>query len=67
MIKLLGTNLQWRKIFLISCYRFEKRIYIPLPGTPARQYMFKLHIGETPHSITDEEFKELAKSSEGYL
>jgi hypothetical protein len=29
--------------------------------------MFKLHLGNTPHSLKDEDFKELAQKSEGYL
>lgn len=32
--------------------RFDKRIYIPLPEAPARGNMFKIHLGDTPHSVT---------------
>ena len=32
--------------------RFDKRIYIPLPEAPARANMFKIHLGDTPHGIT---------------
>ena len=32
--------------------RFDKRIYIPLPEAPARASMFKIHLGDTPNSIT---------------
>ena len=28
--------------------------------------MFKLHLGNTPHNLTDEDFKTLGKQSEGY-
>lgn len=28
--------------------------------------MFKLHLGNTPHSITEEEFRELGKKTDGY-
>lgn len=50
----------------IYCYfRFEKRIYIPLPDELARLAIFKLSIGTTPHSISEENFKELAKQTEG--
>lgn len=31
--------------------RFDKRIYIPLPEEPARTSMFKIHLGDTPHSL----------------
>ncbi len=32
--------------------RFNKRIYIPLPEAPARGSMFKIHLGDTPHTLT---------------
>jgi hypothetical protein len=32
--------------------RFDKRIYIPLPEAPARASMFKIHLGDTPHALT---------------
>jgi vacuolar protein-sorting-associated protein 4 len=28
--------------------------------------MFKLHIGDTPNTLRDEDYKELAKKTEGY-
>lgn len=46
--------------------RFERRIYIPLPETTARTEMFKTYLGNTPHSITKEEFEELGKRTDGY-
>lgn len=46
-------------------FRFEKRIYIPLPEVAARVTMFKLHIGSTPHELTDNDFKDLGRRSEG--
>ena len=45
--------------------RFEKRIYIPLPEAPARASMFRINLGDTPNNLTDEDFKELGKRSEG--
>ena len=45
--------------------RFEKRVYISLPEAPARAYMFKLHTGDTPNNLTDKDFEELGKASEG--
>lgn len=47
--------------------RFEKRIYIPLPDPPARERLFRIHIGETPHSLSDENFRVLAQRTEGYV
>lgn len=46
--------------------RFEKRIYIPLPEEAARSQMFRLHLGSTPHSLTDANIQELARKTEGY-
>ena len=48
------------------CYRFEKRIYIPLPEAPARTDMFKLAIGSTPHDISPQEMNELGRMTDGY-
>ncbi|KAI3706035.1 hypothetical protein L1987_76288 [Smallanthus sonchifolius] len=46
--------------------RFDKRIYIPLPDVKARQHMFKVHLGDTPHNLTDRDFEQLAYRTEGY-
>eukprot|EP00887_Chlorella_sp_A99_P006851 scaffold2.g6851.t1 len=46
--------------------RFDKRIYIPLPEAPARANMFKIHLGDTPHSLTPTEFDELGAATEGF-
>ncbi|KAJ8754544.1 hypothetical protein K2173_005705 [Erythroxylum novogranatense] len=46
--------------------RFDKRIYIPLPDLKARQYMFKVHLGDTPHSLTESDFEQLAYKTEGF-
>ncbi|NXS23553.1 VPS4A protein, partial [Mystacornis crossleyi] len=46
--------------------RFEKRIYIALPEQAARAQMFKLHLGNTPHSLTDADIQELAHKTNGY-
>lgn len=51
---------------LCAVLRFEKRIYIPLPEEAARAQMFKLHLGNTPHSLTDANIHELARKTEGY-
>lgn len=46
--------------------RFEKRIYIPLPEAHARAAMFKLHLGTTQNSLTETDFRDLGKKTEGY-
>uniref|UniRef100_A0A2P2LQC0 Vacuolar protein sorting-associated protein VPS4 n=1 Tax=Rhizophora mucronata TaxID=61149 RepID=A0A2P2LQC0_RHIMU len=46
--------------------RFDKRIYIPLPDVKARQHMFKVHLGDTPHNLTESDFESLARRTEGF-
>lgn len=46
--------------------RFDKRIYIPLPDLKARQHMFKVHLGDTPHNLTESDFELLARKTEGF-
>uniref|UniRef100_A0A8C3UHP5 vesicle-fusing ATPase n=1 Tax=Catharus ustulatus TaxID=91951 RepID=A0A8C3UHP5_CATUS len=46
--------------------QFEKRIYIALPDEAARAQMFRLHLGNTPHSLTDANIQELARKTERY-
>lgn len=60
-----ATNIPWGLDSAVR-RRFERRIYIPLPDLPARAAMFKIHIGKTPHSVTKQQFDELAKLTEGY-
>ena len=51
-----ATNIPWVLDTAIR-RRFEKRIYIPLPDAPARSTMFKLHLGNIPTSVTEEDFR----------
>ncbi|XP_072516126.1 vacuolar protein sorting-associated protein 4B-like [Salminus brasiliensis] len=60
-----ATNIPWTLDSAIR-RRFEKRIYIPLPEEHARSFMFKLHLGTTPSSLTDEDFITLGRKTEGY-
>ncbi|KAJ6692975.1 AAA-TYPE ATPASE FAMILY PROTEIN [Salix purpurea] len=46
--------------------RFDKRIYIPLPDLKARQHIFKVHLGDTPHNLTESDFESLARRTEGF-
>ncbi|KAL0369538.1 UNVERIFIED_CONTAM: protein SUPPRESSOR OF K(+) TRANSPORT GROWTH DEFECT 1 [Sesamum angustifolium] len=46
--------------------RFDKRIYIPLPDVKARQHMFKVHLGDTPHNLTESDFEVLGRKTEGF-
>ncbi|XP_029055477.1 vacuolar protein sorting 4 [Osmia lignaria lignaria] len=60
-----ATNIPWVLDSAIR-RRFEKRIYIPLPDEQARAIMFKLHLGNTAHYLTEEDFKKLAAATDGY-
>eukprot|EP00238_Polyblepharides_amylifera_P002987 CAMPEP_0196589196 /NCGR_PEP_ID=MMETSP1081-20130531/62963_1 /TAXON_ID=36882 /ORGANISM="Pyramimonas amylifera, Strain CCMP720" /LENGTH=447 /DNA_ID=CAMNT_0041911927 /DNA_START=203 /DNA_END=1546 /DNA_ORIENTATION=+ len=46
--------------------RFDKRIYIALPELNARAKIFKVHLGDTPHTLTNEDFQDLASRTEGF-
>lgn len=46
--------------------RFDKRIYIPLPDPHARAHMFKVHLGDTPSSLTEDDFRDLGDMTEGF-
>ncbi|KAF9466946.1 AAA-domain-containing protein [Collybia nuda] len=60
-----ATNIPWQLDNAIK-RRFEKRIYIPLPGPEARRHMFQLHIGDTPNELTQKDFRQLADKTDGY-
>uniref|UniRef100_A0A4D5RAF3 vesicle-fusing ATPase n=1 Tax=Scolopendra viridis TaxID=118503 RepID=A0A4D5RAF3_SCOVI len=60
-----ATNIPWVLDAAIR-RRFEKRIYIPLPEEHARTHMFKLHLGNTPHCLSEEDLKELGRKTDGY-
>jgi len=65
ILVLAATNIPWQLDTAIR-RRFEKRIYIGLPEAPARATMFKIHLGTTPHDITEEQFQELGRRTEGF-
>eukprot|EP00240_Pyramimonas_obovata_P001567 CAMPEP_0118922068 /NCGR_PEP_ID=MMETSP1169-20130426/1128_1 /TAXON_ID=36882 /ORGANISM="Pyramimonas obovata, Strain CCMP722" /LENGTH=436 /DNA_ID=CAMNT_0006862887 /DNA_START=116 /DNA_END=1426 /DNA_ORIENTATION=+ len=46
--------------------RFDKRIYIPLPEDNARAHMFKVHLGDTPSSLTEEDYRYLGAKTAGF-
>ena len=59
-----ATNVPWELDAAIR-RRFEKRVYIPLPEPDARAYMCKLHLGDTPNSLTEADFENLGDITEG--
>lgn len=60
-----ATNIPWVLDSAIR-RRFEKRIFIPLPEEHARLVMFKIHLGNTAHVLTEDDLKLLAKNTDGY-
>jgi vacuolar protein-sorting-associated protein 4 len=60
-----ATNVPWELDPAVR-RRFEKRVYIPLPEKEARKKMFKLNLGTTPNSLTDEDYDNLGELTENY-
>ena len=60
-----ATNIPWTLDAAIM-KRFERRIYIDLPGGYARADLFKLNLGNTPHMLTEEDIRVLGQRTDGY-
>jgi len=60
-----ATNIPWQLDPAIR-RRFERRILITLPEEEARATMFKLHMGDTPNTLTEQDYIELGKRSHQY-
>ena len=65
VLMLAATNLPWNIDSAIR-RRFEKRIYIPLPEDSARERMFAINLGKTPHNLSASDFKQLAAMTPGF-
>lgn len=65
VLVLAATNLPYNLDQAIR-RRFDKRIYIPLPEDTARAHMFKIHLGDTPNSLKEEDYQELGRRTEGF-
>lgn len=65
LLTLGATNTPW-DIDTAIRRRFEKRIYIPLPEPEARGIMLKIHLGDTPHSLTPEQLALVGEKAEGF-
>ena len=59
-----ATNIPWQLDNAIR-RRFEKRVYIPLPDIVARTKIFQLNMGKIRHKLTENDWKELGRDSEG--
>merc|ERR1712088_1201421 len=62
-----ATNIPWVLDAAIR-RRFEKRIYIPLPEAHARSAMFKLNMGTTRASLSEDHYRQLGSDerTDGY-
>lgn len=60
-----ATNIPWQLDAAIR-RRFQRRVHIGLPDTPARMKMFELAVGTTPCDLKQADYKTLAQLSEGY-
>lgn len=60
-----ATNVPW-ELDPAMRRRFDKRVYIALPEAAARTTMFKLHVGDTPNTITEAQFQAIGAQAEGY-
>ncbi|KAL1851961.1 Vacuolar protein sorting-associated protein 4 [Diaporthe australafricana] len=60
-----ATNIPWQLDAAIR-RRFQRRVHISLPDIAARTTMFKIAVGDTKTSLKTEDYRELAKLSEGY-
>ena len=54
-------------MFKLIHFRFERRIYIPLPDHEARLFLFKNQMKKTPNILNEEDFDYLATNTEGYI
>jgi vacuolar protein-sorting-associated protein 4 len=45
--------------------RFERRILIPLPDEAARSALLRIHLGQTPHTLSADEIAAVARRCEG--
>lgn len=60
-----ATNIPWQLDSAIR-RRFERRIYIPLPDVAARTKMFEINVGDTPCSLSKEDYRSLGQMTDGY-
>ena len=62
---LCATNCPW-DIDSAFLRRFEKRIYIGLPGRDARKQLIDIHLGDVQVSLTEKEWERVINRTEGF-
>lgn len=60
-----ATNIPWQLDAAIR-RRFQRRVHISLPDTPARMRMFEIAVGNTPCELKQSDYKSLAHQTEGF-
>jgi SpoVK/Ycf46/Vps4 family AAA+-type ATPase len=60
-----ATNIPWQLDAAIR-RRFQRRVHISLPDTPARMRMFEIAVGDTDCNLTQKDYRALAELSDGY-
>ncbi|KAL1519705.1 hypothetical protein AB1Y20_023215 [Prymnesium parvum] len=65
VLVLAATNMPWALDPAVR-RRFEKRVYIPLPDANARLALLKIHLGATPHRLSEGMCRTIAQRTEGF-
>lgn len=60
-----ATNIPWDLDPAVR-RRFQKKIYVSLPEQEARLKMFYMNLGNTPHTLTENDFKEFSQLTDNY-
>jgi vacuolar protein-sorting-associated protein 4 len=64
VLVLAATNLPWVLDPALR-RRFQRRIHIPLPDAQARSKLFEIEAGALSYKLSDKDFKELGRQTEG--
>lgn len=59
-----ATNIPWGLDPAVR-RRFERRIFIPLPDEAARRSLLGIHLGRTPHSLSERDLTAVAQRTAG--